>query len=86
MSAATKKKIKTAGKRKQVPAVADNYTILLKDKNWLTVEEVVEITHICSRTIRDKIKLGLLPTYKPGKRRLINAKDLELFIRRHKAS
>lgn len=56
------------------------------EKKWLTIEEVVEITHMGDRTIREKIKLGLLPSYKPGKRRLINAKDLELFIRRHKAS
>lgn len=58
----------------------------MSEKKWLTIKEVVEITHMCDRTIREKIKLGLLPTYKPGKRRLINAKDLELFIRRHKAS
>lgn len=56
------------------------------EKKWLTIEEVVEITHMGDRTIREKIKLGLLPSYKPGKRRLINAKDLELFIRRYKAS
>lgn len=56
------------------------------EKKWLTIEEVVEITHMGDRTVREKIKLGLLPSYKPGKRRLINAKDLELFIRRHKAS
>jgi excisionase family DNA binding protein len=58
----------------------------VREKKWLTIEEVVEITHMGERTIREKIKLGLLPTYKPGKRRLIDAKDLELFIRRHKAS
>lgn len=58
----------------------------MKEKKWLTIEEVVEITHMCDRTIREKIKLGILPSYKPGKRRLIEAKDLDLFIRRHKAS
>lgn len=59
---------------------------MTKQKTWLTIEEVVEISHISERTIREKIKLGLLPSYKPGKRRLIDARDLDLFIRRHKAS
>jgi excisionase family DNA binding protein len=58
----------------------------MKEKKWLTLEEVVEITHISERTLREKIKLGLLPSYKPGKRRLIDARELELFIRRHRAS
>ncbi len=58
----------------------------MKEKKWLTVEDVVEISHMGKRTVMEKIKLGLLPSYKPGKRRLIDAKDLELFIRRHKAS
>lgn len=57
-----------------------------EQQRWLTVEQVVEITHMGKRTIMEKIRLGLLPTYKPGKRRLIDPKDLDLFIRRHKAS
>lgn len=56
------------------------------EKKWLTIEEVVEITHMGTRTIKERIRTGALTSYKPGKRRLINAKDLELFIRRHKPS
>lgn len=58
----------------------------MKETKWLTIEDAVAISHMGERTIREKIRLGLLPTYKPGKRRLIDSKDLELFIRRYKAS
>lgn len=56
------------------------------ERKWLTIEQAIEISHMGERTIREKIKLGLLPSYKPGKRRLIDARDLDLFIRKHKAS
>ena len=49
---------------------------------YLTIEEASEYAMVSIKTLRRKINLGLLPSYNPGKRILIDPKELEIFIRK----
>ena len=49
---------------------------------YLTIEEASEYAMVSIKTLRRKINLGLLPSYKPGKRILIDPKELEIFMRK----
>lgn len=51
-------------------------------KKYMTVEEVSEALHMPLDTVRKKIKRGDLKAYKPGKRILVEEKELELFVKR----
>lgn len=52
------------------------------EKKYLTLEQASEASQIPISSLRRKISEGLLPAYKPGKSILIDAKELEMFIRR----
>lgn len=51
---------------------------------YFTLEDAAEYSGLGMSTLRRKIKLGVLTAYKPGKRILIDPKDLEMFIKRTK--
>lgn len=55
---------------------------------WMTLPEAVDYSRMGYSTLRKKIKLGLLPSHKPGKKVLIDSRELDIFIRksRKKAS
>ncbi len=53
-------------------------------KKYLTLEQASEYCHISAKTLQTKIRLGLLPAYKPGRSLLIDQKELEIFIRKNK--
>jgi excisionase family DNA binding protein len=50
--------------------------------NYLTIEEAAEKIRMPYETLRRKIKEGLVKAYKPGKRVLIDERELELFVKR----
>lgn len=49
--------------------------------NYYTCAQAAEIAHCKEYTIREAIKQGTLPAYKPGKSYLVAAEDLEKWIR-----
>lgn len=51
-------------------------------KKYLTLEEISEALHMPYDTVRKKVKAGELKGYKPGKRVLVEEKELELFVKR----
>lgn len=53
-----------------------------KSKRYLTLIQASEHTQIPVKTLRKKIRLGLLPAYKPGRSILIDPKELDIFIRK----
>lgn len=53
-----------------------------KAKKYMTLVQASEHCQIPVKTLRTKIRLGLLPAYKPGKCILIDPKELEVFIRK----
>lgn len=52
--------------------------------DYVTLEEASGLSHVAVNTLRKKIKLGLIPAFKPGKKVLILRRDLELYIKRTK--
>ena len=55
-------------------------------KKYLTLEEAFSLSHISVDSLRRKIKAGLIPAYRPGKKILIEEKDLEIFIKKNRMS
>lgn len=55
-----------------------------KSKKYMTLVQASEQCQIPVKTLRTKIRLGLLPAYKPGKCILIDPRELEVFIRKAK--
>lgn len=53
-------------------------------RRWLTLDEAFEMSNVTIKSLRKAIGNGTLPAYKPGKRVLIDVKDLESFIKRAK--
>lgn len=53
-----------------------------KSKRYLTLLQASDACQIPVKTLRTKIRLGLLPAYKPGKCILIDPKELDIFIRK----
>ena len=53
-------------------------------KKYLTIEEAAAEIQMPPSTLRRKITAGELVAYKPGKKVIISAKELELFIKRSK--
>lgn len=51
---------------------------------YLTLAQASEYCHIPEKTLRVKIRLGLLPAYKPAKSVLVDMRELEIFIRKSK--
>lgn len=51
-----------------------------ESKQYLTVDEVREITRLSNDTIRKNIRNGKLKAYKLGVRYLVKPQDLKLFI------
>ena len=56
----------------------------MSEKKYLTLEQAAKVAQMPAPTLRKKISAGLLPGYKPGKHVLVEAQELELFIRRSK--
>lgn len=56
----------------------------MSQKKYLTLEEAAKLVHMPVSSLRRKISDGLLPGYKPGKSVLVEATELDLFIRRNK--
>lgn len=55
-----------------------------KKIKYLTLEEAAELSSISVRALRKKIAAGLLTGYKPSKHVLVDAQELDMFIRRSK--
>jgi excisionase family DNA binding protein len=53
-----------------------------KKLKYLTLEEAFEISRIPVSTLRKKIAAGKLKAYKPSREILIDATELEMFIKR----
>lgn len=53
-----------------------------KSKKYMTLSQASDHCQIPVKTLRTKIRLGLLPAYKPGKCILIDPKELDVFIRK----
>ena len=45
----------------------------------LSVEQVAERLHIHVETVRQRIREGLIPAFKPGKRWVVREDDLEAY-------
>jgi excisionase family DNA binding protein len=56
----------------------------MKTKKYLTLAEAVTYSNIPHSTLRRKIRMGLLPAYKPGKCVLVEQKELDAFIKKAK--
>jgi hypothetical protein len=53
-----------------------------KSKKYMNLLQASDYCQIPVKTLRNKIRLGLLPAYKPGKCILIDPKELDIFIRK----
>lgn len=51
-------------------------------KKYLTLDQASAYCQIPVKTLRAKIRLGLLPAYKPGRSILIDPKELDIFVRK----
>jgi excisionase family DNA binding protein len=51
---------------------------------YLTIAEAAQLLKMGTSTLRQKIKLGLLPTYKPALKILIKVTDLDAYVKRCK--
>jgi len=52
----------------------------------LFIEEVAAIARVSPETVRFWIKRGLLPSLRPGRRRLVRRAALEAFLTRRESS
>lgn len=51
-------------------------------KKYLTLEQASDYCQIPAKTLQTKIRLGLLPAYKPGRSLLVDQHELDIFIRK----
>lgn len=58
----------------------------MSDKKYLTLKEASEQFHIPISTLRKRIEEGRVPKYKPGRNILVDAKDIELLIKRSRVA
>lgn len=56
----------------------------VSEKKYLTLAQASKVSLIPISTLRKKIYKGLLPAYQPSKGILIDAQELEKFIRRNR--
>jgi excisionase family DNA binding protein len=51
-------------------------------KKYMTLEQASDHCQIPVKTLRAKIRLGLLAAYKPGRSYLVDPSELEVFIKK----
>lgn len=61
----------------------ERFTLSPVGKEYLTLEEASKLTSIPESTLREKIRQGKLPAFKPAKTLLIKWSDLRAFIEDH---
>lgn len=54
-----------------------------RSEEWLLLDDVARETRASIDSVRSWIKAGVLPSSRPGKRRIVRRRDLEVFLKRN---